>query len=132
MKKISPGTRESDSTSIKGDYGSASCYSISITDNYSGLAEDRPESFKITTNNGNIISATGIPDGWARTPSKFPPGSSEIKWTNNSGDIPNGVTDLGNICFGNVTTDPFYITYEWLNKNGNVICSGIIGSKDQL
>jgi hypothetical protein len=42
------------------------------------------------------------------------------------------VTDFGNICFGNVTEDPINITYEWLDKNGNVICSGIIGSKDQL
>jgi len=109
-----------------------SCYNISIQNNNNSFAEDKPKSFRITTKNGYIISASDVLKGWIRTPSKFPPGSSGIKWTNNSGDIPNGVIDFGNICFGNVTEDPFYITYEWLDKNGNVICSGNISSKDQL
>lgn len=57
-----------------------------------------------------------------------------VNGTSKQFNLPPGAKRItyDDIKIGNVTTDPFYITYEWLNKNGNVICSGIIGSKDQL
>ena len=124
--KISPGTREGDTALNKGDEKTRISidikdYDISITNNYSGLLANRPVSFTITTNT-QIISASDIPDGWTRTPSKFPPGSSGIKWTNNSGDIPNGLIDLGYIRFDNSKSALINVIYEWLNKDGKVIC----------
>jgi hypothetical protein len=128
--KISPGTREGDTALNKGDEKmrisiDIKDYDISITNNYSGLPVNRPVSFTITANT-KIISASDVPDGWKRTPSKFPPGSSGIKWTNNSGDIPNGLTDLGSITFENSSSEPIVIIYEWLNKDGRVICKDTV------
>ncbi|HEY5123384.1 MAG TPA: hypothetical protein VIK14_06580 [Ignavibacteria bacterium] len=147
--KISPGTREGDTALNKGDEEinikrksrdviklnkgdekmrisiDIKDYDISITNNYSGLPVNRPVSFTITANT-KIISASDVPDGWKRTPSKFPPGSSGIKWTNNSGDIPNGLTDLGSITFENSSSEPIVIIYEWLNKDGRVICKDTV------
>jgi hypothetical protein len=147
--KISPGTREGDTALNKGDEEinikrksryviklnkgdekmrisiDIKDYDISITNNYSGLPVNRPVSFTITANT-KIISASDVPDGWKRTPSKFPPGSSGIKWTNNSGDIPNGLTDLGSITFENSSSEPIVVIYEWLNKDGRVICKDTV------
>jgi hypothetical protein len=128
--KISPGTREGDTALNKGDEKirisiDIKDYDISITNNYSGLPVNRPVSFTITANT-KIISASDVPDGWKRTPSKFPPGSSGIKWTNNSGDIPIGLTDLGSITFENSSSEPIVVIYEWLNKDGRVICKDTV------
>jgi len=111
----------------KGDNGG--CYDISITNNYRGIVADRPKSFRITANNAKFISASGILNGWTRTPSKFPPGSTKIIWAASNGNEPSiaiGETNFGSICLENVKTDPFNILYEWLNKDGKVICSGTI------
>ncbi len=129
--KISPGTREGDTALNKGDEKirisiDIKDYDISITNNYSGSPANRPVSFTITANI-KIISATVVPAGWKRTPSKFPPGSSAIKWTNNSGDIPNGFTNLGNITFENSTSaEPIVVIIEWFNKDGIVICKDTV------
>ena len=129
-RKISPGTREGDTALNKGNEKmkisiDIKDYDISITNNYSGLPANRPVSFTITANT-KIISASDVPDGWKRTPSKFPPGSSGIKWTNNSGDIPIGLTDLGSITFENSSSEPIVVIYEWLNKDGRVICKDTV------
>ena len=106
----------------KRNNGSACCYDISITNNYGGIAADRPESFRITVNNTTIISAAGLPAGWSQTPATVPPNTNNIDWKKASGYIPSGVTNLGTICFGKIVTDPFYITYEWLSDRGKVLC----------
>lgn len=97
---------------------------INITNRYK-LAEagKGPASFSINTMNDVLIAkADDAPKGWARTPSKFPPGSTSIKWTNNSGDIPQGETKFGSLLFTNVKSGSISLQYEWLGKDGKVIC----------
>ncbi|MCX6222528.1 MAG: hypothetical protein NTZ69_16275 [Bacteroidia bacterium] len=108
--------------------GDSITYECTITNNYRGDNQaNKPKSFRIKVNNDLIIAVyRSIAGKLTRTPSKFPPGSSQIKWTNNSGDIPNGKTKLGIICFEHVKTGPITVIYEWLNKDEKVICSGII------
>lgn len=85
--------------------------------------EFKAKSFRITLSNDLVIvKADEAPKGWTRTPSKFPPGSSSVIWTASSGDIPSDETDLGSIVFINVKSEPVSLQYEWLNKNGKVIC----------
>lgn len=105
--------------------GDSFTYECTITNNYRGDEQaNRPKSFRIKLNNDLVIAVVdNVAKGWTRTPSKFPPGSSQIKWTNNSGDIPNGETKLGSICFEHVKTGPITVIYEWLNKDEKVICS---------
>lgn len=99
----------------------------SITNRYRGTApEFRAKSFRIKLSNDLlIVKADEAPKGWKRTPSKFPPGSSSITWTYISGDIPLGETKFGSIVFIDVKSEPISVQYEWLNKDGKVICSGI-------
>lgn len=100
----------------------------SITNKYRGDdPRNKPRSFRIKIQNDIVVEfADNVIKGWTRTPSKFPPGSSSIKWTNNSGDIPNGETKFGRIGFVKGKTSPFTLEYEWLNKDDKVICSGTI------
>lgn len=100
----------------------------SITNRYRGTApEFRAKSFRIKLSNDLlIVKADEAPKGWKRTPTKLPPGSSSIKWTYISGDIPQGETKFGSIIFTNVKSGPISLQYEWLNKDGKVICSGSV------
>ena len=99
-------------------------YKLLITNSYKGsFAGNKPGSFRITVKSDSIVSiAGGVSDGWKRTPSKFPPGSTSVKWTNNSGDIPNEKTELGNIVFHDIYSKPVILVYEWLDKVGSLIC----------
>ncbi|MFA6483116.1 MAG: hypothetical protein WCW62_11095 [Bacteroidales bacterium] len=108
--------------------GDSAFVEASITNKYRGDdPKNKPMSFGIKIQNGLVVEfADNVIKGWTRTPSKFPPGSSEIKWTNNSGDIPNGETKFGNIRFANAYTGPISVQYEWLNKDDQVLCSGTI------
>jgi len=109
----------------KGDSISFNC---TIINNYKEKEEqNKPKTFRMKANNDLVMSVSeSASSELTRTPSKFPPGSSQIKWTNNSGDIPNGKTNLGSICFEHVKTEPITVIYEWLNKDEKVICSGTI------
>jgi len=108
--------------------GDSAFVEASITNKYRGDdPKNKPKSFGIKIQNGLVVEfADNVLKGWTRTPSKFPPGSSQIKWTNNSGDIPNGETKFGNIRFANAYTGPISVQYEWLNKDDKVLCSGTI------
>jgi hypothetical protein len=105
--------------------GDSITLSVSITNNYKGKDESKkPKTFKLKIKDGSVfVAAESTLRGWTGTPSKFPPGLEEIKWTNNSGDIPNGKTNLGSICFGSIKTSPITVICEWLNKDEKVICS---------
>lgn len=107
----------------KGDSVSFNC---EIINKYSGSEEQlKPKAFIIRINDNYIIvAADQAAQGWTRTPSKFPPGTSAIKWTNNSGDIPQGMNNLGSICLENIKNGPATVLYEYLNKEEKVICSG--------
>lgn len=102
------------------------CFDISITNNYTGLLTSNPYAFRVTSRNATIISANSLPFGWSRNPGVISPNTNSIIWNNSSGAIPNGVTKLGTLCFGNIRTDPFYVVYDWMNKDGKVICKDSI------
>ena len=112
--------------------GDSITYECTITNNYRGDNQvNKPKSFKIKLNNDLVIAVVdNLAKGWTRTPSKFPPGSSQIKWTNNSGDIPQGETKLGTLYFAVPTSNPFYVIYEWFNREGKVICKDSIALTD--
>ncbi|MBU2491175.1 MAG: T9SS type A sorting domain-containing protein [Bacteroidetes bacterium] len=109
-------------------------YQLIITNNYDGELEDnKPKSFRITVGSDSILSISGgVSVGWERTPSKFPPGSNSIIWTNSSGEIPSDSTYLGNIYFDNLESVPISLTYEWRNKSDDIIYtkSVILGQAD--
>lgn len=93
--------------------------------------KNNPKSFSIRIVNCLVIAIdNNTPKEWNRTPSKFPPGSSQIKWTNNSGDIPQGETKLGTLYFAVPTVNPYYVIYEWLNREGGVICKDSMALAD--
>ena len=104
--------------------GDTISYKLLITNNYKGtFSGNKPGSFRITLKNDSVSSiAGGVSEGWKRTPSKFPPGSSGVKWTKNSGDIPNDTTDLGNLVFRDIYSKPIKVVYEWLDKEESLIC----------
>lgn len=104
--------------------GDSVSYQCMITNKYTGAEpEYKPKSFRIKIKNDLVFAIDEYAaKEWNRTPSKFPPGSSQIKWTNNSGDIPQGETNLGTIYFGVPTVNPFYVIYEWLNNEEKIIC----------
>ncbi|MEW6005811.1 MAG: hypothetical protein AB1695_10915 [Stygiobacter sp.] len=105
--------------------GDTISYKLLITNNYKGnFAGNKPGSFRITVKDDSIVSITGgVTEGWKRTPSKFPIGSSSVKWANNSGNIPNDTTDLGNIIFlRDIYSKPIKVVYEWLDKEEALIC----------
>ncbi len=106
--------------------GDSIAYTCTIVNNYKGKEEqNKPKTFRIKANNDLYMSVSeSTSRGWKRTPSKFPPGSSEIVWTASSGDIPGGESNLGSILFTNVKSGPISVQYEWLNKDDKVICSG--------
>ncbi|NOY49435.1 MAG: hypothetical protein GXO88_02540 [Chlorobi bacterium] len=106
--------------------GDSTAYQCKIVNNYKGKEEqNKPKTFRIKTNNDLYMSVSeSASKKWKRTPSKFPPGSSEIVWTASSGDIPGGESNLGSILFANVKSGPISVQYEWLNKDDKVICSG--------
>jgi len=99
-------------------------YNLLITNSYKGnFSGNKPGSFRITVKGDTIGLITGgVSDGWKRTPSKFPPGSTGVIWTNNSGEIPNGKTDLGSLVFRDNYSKPIKVVYEWLDKEGSLIC----------
>ncbi len=98
------------------------CYNISIINNYNGLKIYRPKSFRVITNNASIITAAGVPTGWSQSPSIIPTNSKNLIWKKTLGYISTGTTKLAKICFGNVTTDPFYVVYEWVGRKGKILC----------
>jgi len=112
--------------------GDSIAYECNITNKYTGNEQKFiPKSIRIKIRNDSVIAIdNNVTKEWSRTPSKFPPGSSQIKWTNNSGDIPNGETKLGTIYFAVPTVNPFYVIYEWLNKEEKVICKDSIALTD--
>ena len=102
--------------------GDSIAYDCTITNKNTDAASN-PKSLRIKIRKDSVIQISGnIPKEWSRTPSKFPPGSVEIKWTNNSGDIPQGETKLGTLYFAVPASNPFYVIYEWLKKEGKIIC----------
>ena len=112
--------------------GDSVAYECIINNKYRGNeTKNNPKSFSIRIVNGLVIAIdNNTPKEWNRTPSKFPPGSSQIKWTNNSGDIPQGETKLGTLNFAVPTSNPFYVIYEWLNREGRVICKDSMALTD--
>jgi len=112
--------------------GDSIAYEGSITNkNRNTEPKNSPKSFRIKIKNDSVIGIDNkATKEWNRTPSKFPPGSSQIKWTNNSGDIPNGETKLGTLYFAVPSVNPFYVIYEWLNKEEKVICKDSIALTD--
>ncbi|CAN5248605.1 hypothetical protein BH09BAC2_BH09BAC2_23090 [soil metagenome] len=98
-------------------------YKILITNNYSGKDINlQPKSFRITVRNDSINAFTETSsNGLTRVPGKVPPHSIDLTWTNKSGYISNGETDLGKIIFGKPLSNPAYVIYEWLNNEGEVI-----------
>jgi len=108
--------------------GDSIAYECKITNKYTGTEPKyNPKSIRIKIRNDSVIGIdNNVTKEWNRTPSKFPPGSSQIKWTNNSGDIPNGETKIGTLYFAVPTVNPFYVIYEWLNKEEKVICKDSI------
>lgn len=108
--------------------GDSISFKIKIVNNYKGSDLNYiPKSFKIKIKNDSVIAVIdSMPANWARTPSKFPPGSSAVIWSGSQGDIPNGETNLAIIHFGKPTANPVYIIYEWLNKDGKTICKDSI------
>ncbi len=106
--------------------GDSIAFSCTIVNNYKGKEDqNKPKTFRIKANNDLVMSVSeSASREWKRTPSKFPPGLGEIKWTNNSGDIPNGKISLGTLLFENVKAEFISLYYEWLNKEEKVICSG--------
>lgn len=104
--------------------GDSISYACILTNKYTGKELGYvPKSFSIEIKNNLVIAVEDYaPNEWNRTPSKFPPGSSQIKWTNNSGDIPQGERNLGTICFGVPSENPFYVIYEWINNEEKIIC----------
>jgi len=108
----------------KTNTGDTLCYKLLITNNYNGkVPGNKPGSFRIAVKGDSVGSIEGgVSDGWRRTPSKFPPGSSAAYWKPASGYIPNDTTDLGNIVFRNTNSTAIKVIYEWLNKEETSIC----------
>ena len=106
--------------------GDSIAFNCTIVNNYKGNEEqNKPKTFRIKANNDLHMSVSeSTSKKWKRTPSKFPPGSTEIVWSASSGEIPGGESNLGSILFTNVKSEPISVQYEWLNKDGKVICSG--------
>ncbi len=104
--------------------GDTVSYKFVSTNNYTGTDSNfKPTSIKISVKNNLVIGIVdSLPAGLHRAPSKFPPGSSTMKWTNSRGYIPNGQTNLGNLYFQNSSANQFKIIYEWLNKNDKTTC----------
>jgi len=112
--------------------GNANCYKLLITNNYTGsFTKDKPKSFKINVNNDSIFSITGgVSNGWICVPKKIPPHTIDVKWVNEE-YIPNGKTALGFVCLGNSTISPVCLTYEWLNKDEEMICKDSISITEE-
>jgi hypothetical protein len=112
--------------------GDSIAYEGIITNKYRGNEpKNTPKSFRIKIINDSVICIENkAPKEWNRTPSKFPPGSNQVKWTNNSGDIPQGETKLGTLYFAVPTVNPFYVVYEWLNKEGETLCKDSVALID--
>ena len=103
-------------------YKNGCCYDLSLNNTYNVSSSNSPKSFRITSNNSSIISATDAPSGWNRTPATVPPNTNSITWVKTVGYIPTGQTNLNTLCFGNTTGLPFYVRIEWLNGSGKIIC----------
>ena len=114
--------------------GDSVTYSCKITNNYKGADTTQiPKSFKLKINNSIVFSINDtLPKGLNRTPSKFPPGSSSVTWSNRSGIFPEGETNLGNIQFAKPTASPFYVIYEWLNKDEKTICKDSVAIDETI
>jgi len=99
-------------------------YNLLITNNYTGkLPGNIPAGFRITVKGDSVGSITGgSTEGWKRTPSKFPPGSNDVQWMFNTGEIPNGKADLGNIIFKSHDSNSIKVLFEWLDKGEALIC----------
>jgi hypothetical protein len=88
----------------------------------------QPISLAIKISGNSIISIDGAPKGWEQTPSKFQPNTEGVKWTNSNG-IPIGKTKLGILKLANKISSSTKVTWEWLDKDANVLCkdSTILG-----
>ena len=100
--------------------GDACCYDVSINNSYPGTGANAVYMLRIRSG-APIISATNAA-GFTRLPAAIPPATNTITWIKTGGPIPNGSIALGNICFRNRGNAPFYVVYEWLNKEKRVIC----------
>jgi hypothetical protein len=112
--------------------GDSIAYEGSITNKYSeSELKNKPQNFRINIRNNSVIGIDSrAPKDWTRTPSKFPPPISQIKWNHNSGDIPQGETKLGTLYFAVPTSNPYYVVYDWLNKEGEILCKDSIALID--
>ena len=110
--------------------GDSIAYNCIVTNKNTDAATN-PKSLRIKIRKDSVIAITGsIPKEWSRTPSKFPPGSTVVNWTSNSGSIANGEYNLGTIYFSVPLLSPFYVAYEWLGKEGRVICKDSVKLTD--
>ena len=102
----------------------AGSYMLQIVNSYTGDSKSqKPTSFRIALKGDIINSITGgVTNGWKRAPSKCPPGVGKVEWKSEPGYIPNDTSDLGIINIYNSKLAPIKVIYEWLNKDGNVIC----------
>jgi hypothetical protein len=98
-------------------------YKLTITYNDSVPRPERVQSILVKCHKDTVLSIEGgVPKGWERTPSKFPPGSSAVTWTSTSGAIPAGTTELGVLTFAGTSSAPVTVVFEWLNKGNDVMC----------
>lgn len=100
-------------------------FQVIITNKVEGDTENiRPVGFAMRIKGDSITDIGGkVSDGWLRTPSKFPPGSSDVRWTRESGVIPKGMHNLGTLSFKNSAGSPVKINYKWINQNDKILCA---------
>ena len=100
------------------------CYDLRITKNTNGESSN-VSGLRIISNN-NINSDLSLPTDWSQNISTNIPAKKSVTLKPISGNISDGLTKLSTICFTNIIADPFYLTYEWLNKEGKMICKDSI------
>lgn len=91
------------------------CYTITLSNSKAG---DAPYSFSASVASG-IVSSYNVAIGFNQSPPTVPPTTTSINWQS-IGGIRTGSTNLVTICVKSNTSQ--WLTYEWKNKAGKVIC----------
>jgi hypothetical protein len=102
--------------------GDTITYALSITNSFGGADSVKPKIFRITVKGDSVASISGNGNkNLSRTPSKFPPGTSVVKWA--SVDyLPMGESKLGTVKFQHSRSSR-PVRFEWLDRDSNVICA---------